>query len=59
LHVFWNQSDQTNNGQTVNSDDLGEKQFEIARKTQLAKHLISLIAKQYNINKKQYAQNTA
>jgi len=59
LHVFWNQSDQTNNGQTVSSDDLGEQQFEIARKTQLAKHLISLIAKRYNINKKQYAQNTA
>lgn len=59
LHVFWNQSDQTNNGQTVSSDDLGEQQFEIARKTQLAKHLISLIAKRYNINKKQHAQNTA
>ncbi|NOR43862.1 MAG: bifunctional phosphopantothenoylcysteine decarboxylase/phosphopantothenate--cysteine ligase CoaBC, partial [Gammaproteobacteria bacterium] len=59
LHVFWNQSDQTNNDQTVSSDDLGEQQFEIARKTQLAKRLISLIAKQYNINKKQHAQNTA
>ncbi len=59
LHVFWNQSNQINNSQTVSSDTFGEQQFEVARKTQLAKRLISLIAKRYNINKKQHAQNTA
>jgi phosphopantothenoylcysteine decarboxylase/phosphopantothenate--cysteine ligase len=59
LHVFWNQSNQLNNNQAVSNDTLGEQQFEIARKTQLAKRLISLIAKRYNINKKQHAQNTA
>ena len=49
LHVFWSQNNETR----------GEQQFEVARKSQLAKRLISLIAKQYNINKKQHAQNTA
>ena len=51
LHIFWNQPS--------DNETLGERHFDIARKSQLAKQLISLIAKQYNINKKQHAQNTA
>lgn len=48
LHVFWTHDDQTN-----------EQRFDIARKSQLAKQLISLIARQYEGSKKQYAKNTA
>ena len=54
LHVFWKQNDQPENQSTY-----GEIYFDIARKSQLAKQLISLIAKRYEINKKQHAQNTA
>jgi len=59
LHVFWAQ----------NNQDGGEQHFDIARKSQLAKLLIALIAKeykasgykisQYKINKAQNAKNTA
>lgn len=53
LHVFWSHD--------KNID--GEQQFEIARKSQLAKQLTSLIAKEYSRkykgNKKQNAKNTA
>ena len=52
LHVFWNQNNKI-------EKELGEQQFELARKTQLAKSLIALIAKQYKTYKKQHAQNTA
>ncbi|MCK4674641.1 MAG: hypothetical protein KAT61_01905, partial [Gammaproteobacteria bacterium] len=54
LHVFWNR-----NNQNANNETPGEQYFDIARKSQLAKQLISLITKQYKINKKQNAQNTA
>jgi phosphopantothenoylcysteine decarboxylase/phosphopantothenate--cysteine ligase len=54
LHVFWNRNNQNTNNETP-----GEQYFDIARKSQLAKQLISLITKQYKINKKQNAQNTA
>lgn len=49
LHVFWAQ----------NNEIIGEQHFDIARKTQLAKQLISLITKQYNINKTQHEKNSA
>lgn len=49
LHVFWAQ----------NNKVTGEQHFDIARKTQLAKQLISLITKQYNINKLQNEKNSA
>lgn len=53
LHVFW----------AHNNNIDGEQQFEIARKSQLAKQLISLIAKEYTRkykgHKKQNAKNTA
>ena len=49
LHVFW-----SSNGELD-----GEKHFEIARKSKLAKQLISLIADNYKTNKKQNAKNTA
>lgn len=49
LHVFWAQ----------NNEIIGEQHFDIARKTQLAKQLISLITKQYNINKNQHEKNSA
>jgi len=48
LHVFWTHDDQTN-----------EQRFDVARKSQLAKQLISLIARQYEGSKKQHAKNTA
>jgi len=54
LTVLWNQ-----HGHDAIDESLGEQHFDIARKSQLAKQLISLIAKQYRINKKQHAQNTA
>jgi phosphopantothenoylcysteine decarboxylase/phosphopantothenate--cysteine ligase len=54
LHVFW--ADSTHEGhQQIN----GEQHFDIARKSQLARQLISLISKQYNLNKSQHAKNTA
>jgi hypothetical protein len=49
LHVFW----------SSNGEHDGEKHFEIARKSKLAKQLISLIADNYKTNKKQNAKNTA
>ena len=49
LQVFW-----SSNGQVA-----GEQQFEVARKSQLARHLISLIANKYKDNKSQHAKNTA
>jgi phosphopantothenoylcysteine decarboxylase/phosphopantothenate--cysteine ligase len=49
LHVFW-----SSNGQLA-----GELQFEVARKSQLARQLISLIANKYKDNKSQHAKNTA
>lgn len=54
LTAIWNQLSHDD----IN-ESLGEQHFDIARKSQLAKQLISLIAKQYRINKKQHAQNTA
>jgi phosphopantothenoylcysteine decarboxylase / phosphopantothenate---cysteine ligase len=53
LQVFWTQHDHTD------SETLGEQHFNVARKSQLAKQLISLVAKQYKIYKNQHAQNTA
>lgn len=61
LHVFWNSREVDN----LSGDDQidGEQQFEIARKSQLARHLISLIAKEYTKKykgkKTQNAKNTA
>ncbi len=49
LHVYWAQNNHLS----------GEQYFDIARKSQLAKQLITLIAKQYKLNKSQYAKNTA
>ena len=55
LHVFWNKNDQTND----ENESLGEQQFQLARKTQLAKQLIALIAEEYKSYKNKHAQNTA
>ena len=49
LHVFC-----SSNGQVE-----GEQQFELARKTQLARQLITFIARKYKDNKSQHAKNTA
>jgi phosphopantothenoylcysteine decarboxylase/phosphopantothenate--cysteine ligase len=49
LHVYWAQ----------NNHISGEQYFDIARKSQLAKQLISIIAKQYKRKQSQYAKNTA
>ncbi len=54
LHVFWKDAGQTDSGQAD-----GEKHFDIARKSQLAKQLITLIATQYKTCKTQHAKNTA
>ncbi|GMR01258.1 MAG: bifunctional phosphopantothenoylcysteine decarboxylase/phosphopantothenate--cysteine ligase CoaBC [Gammaproteobacteria bacterium] len=54
LHVFWTHDDQTGGRQAD-----GEQHFDIARKSQLAKQLISLIAKEYRTSKTQNAKNTA
>ncbi len=54
LHVFWADNIQTNDQQIS-----GEQHFDIARKAQLARQLISLISKQYKLNKLQHAKNTA
>jgi len=48
LHVFWKHNEQS-----------GEQYFDIARKSQLAKQLIALIAKEYKTEKNQHAKNTA
>ena len=61
LHVFWSSNGPDNTSGNGQVD--GERQFEVARKSQLAKQLISLIAKEYtkkfNDNKTQNAKNTA
>ena len=49
LHVYWAQKNNIS----------GEQYFAIARKSQLAKQLITLIAKQYKLNNSQHAKNTA
>jgi len=49
LHVIW----------ASNGEIEGEQQFEVARKSQLARQLISLIADKYKDDKKQHAKNTA
>lgn len=49
LHVFWAQQQKI----------IGEQHFAIARKTALAKQLISLIAQQYNLNRSLHEKNTA
>jgi len=49
LHIFWSQNNQLD----------GEQHFDVARKSQLARQLISLIAKQFKLNKSQHAKNTA
>ena len=54
LTVLWSQ-----HSHGALNESLGEQHFDIARKSQLAKQLISLIAEQYRINKRQHAQNTA
>ncbi len=54
LHVFWADA-------TRQDDNLvtGEQHFELARKSQLARQLISLIAEQYKLNRSHHAKNTA
>ncbi len=54
LHVFWKHSNPGIENQTG-----GEQTFDTARKSQLARQLISLIAKEYKANKIQHAKNTA
>jgi phosphopantothenoylcysteine decarboxylase/phosphopantothenate--cysteine ligase len=54
LHVFWR-----GHLSTANDVISGEQHFPIARKTQLAKQLISLITDQYELNKTQHEKNTA
>jgi phosphopantothenoylcysteine decarboxylase/phosphopantothenate--cysteine ligase len=49
LHVYWAQ----------NNHISGEQYFAIARKSQLAKQLISIIAKQFKGKQSQHAKNTA
>ncbi len=57
LQVFW--SDQAQPATTKNREISGQQHFDVARKSQLASQLISLIAKQYSLNKLQHEQNTA
>jgi len=59
LHVIWTRNNQSNNNQTTINQTLNEQYFDTARKSQLAKQLISLIAKEYKTNKTQNAKNTA
>ena len=54
LHVFWADDVQEDKRQIS-----GEQHFDIARKSQLARQLISLISKQYKLNKLNNAKNTA
>ncbi len=49
LHVFWAQENKIT----------GEQHFDVARKTQLAKQLIALIATQYKNSKIQNEKNSA
>ena len=59
LHVFWAHTNLNMNSQNTDDQTIDEQTFDIARKSQLAKQLISLIAKQYKTNKTQNAKNTA
>lgn len=62
LHVFWVNPEKghiKNNNTMITGEQLGEQQFAVTRKSQLAVQLISLIAQQYSINKIQHEQNTA
>jgi len=59
LHVFWIQNNHSSNNQATINQTPGEQYFDTTRKSQLAKQLITLIAKQYKINKTQNAKNTA
>jgi phosphopantothenoylcysteine decarboxylase / phosphopantothenate---cysteine ligase len=54
LHIFWRHPGSSENSQTV-----GEQHFDVARKPQLAKQLISLIANHYKTYKMQHAKNSA
>ncbi len=54
LHAFWTPNDQNGDNQTGS-----EQHFDIARKSQLAKQLIALIAKTYKIKQTQHAKSTA
>jgi phosphopantothenoylcysteine decarboxylase/phosphopantothenate--cysteine ligase len=49
LHVYWAQDNHIS----------GEHYFDVAAKSQLARQLIAIIAKQYKLNKTQHAKNTA
>ncbi|MBT8438747.1 MAG: bifunctional phosphopantothenoylcysteine decarboxylase/phosphopantothenate--cysteine ligase CoaBC [Gammaproteobacteria bacterium] len=61
LHVFWTRHIQNTPIKNSSSpgEPYGEQHFEVARKSQLAVQLISLIAEQYTDNKTQHEQNTA
>ena len=66
LHVFWpnnNPSNELNNDPNNDDETFGEHTFSTARKSQLAKQLISLIANKYSQkqkhNKNLHAQNSA
>ncbi len=59
LHVFWKQHNMATEHLTENSQPDGEQHFDIARKSQLAKQLIALVAKQYKNNKLLNEKNTA
>ncbi len=48
LHVYWGQNNQI----------IGEQYFDVARKSQLARQLITVIAKQYKTSQSQHAKNT-
>lgn len=52
LHVFWPADNE-------NSTTMNEQHFDVSRKKQLAKKLITLIAKQYKNRQSQNAKNTA
>lgn len=54
LHVFWADHIQRDDNQLS-----GEQHFDIARKSQLATQLVSLIAEQYKLNRSHNAKNTA
>ena len=54
LHVFWREHQHTGD-----SPVLGEQQFAIARKSQLARQLITLIAAQYRLSKSLHEKDTA
>lgn len=59
LHVFWKHNNTATENLPENCQPDGEQYFDIARKSQLAKQLIALIAKQYKDNKLLNEKNTA